>query len=90
MNHSAILTLAEFKELVTKIYALFGEQFLDAVLEYSCRLYKEVGGSLHTSKMYHILIGSTPDLTLADEIDHQRDRSIQQFVYDFLHQSQHA
>ena len=76
------LTLNEFKELVTQLYDEFEEDFHDAVLDFSSRVYNELGDRCYLSQMYHILIGSTPDLAAVD-IELNGELSTQQFVFEF-------
>ena len=78
------LTLNEFKGLVTQLYDEFEEDFHDAVLDFSSRVNNELGDRCYLSKMYHILIGSTPDLAAVD-IELKGELSTQQFVLDFQH-----
>ena len=81
------LTLKEFKELVAQLYDEFGEDFHDAVLDFSQRVLSEVGDSCYLSQMYHILIGSTPDLAVVG-MDLTGELSTRKFVCDFQHRWQ--
>lgn len=81
------LRLDEFKALVTQLYDKFGEDFHDAVLDFSYHVCNELGASCYLSQMYHILIGSTPDLEAVD-MDLKGELSTLQFVHDFQHRWQ--
>jgi hypothetical protein len=79
--------LDEFNEFVAQLYDEFDQDFHNAILDFSCHVYNELGDSCYLSKMYHILIGSTPDLT-AVGMDLKGELSTQQFVRDFQHRWQ--
>jgi hypothetical protein len=81
------LTLNEFKELVTQLYDEFDEDFHDAVIDFSHRVCNEVGDRCYLSKMYHVLIGSTPDRSAID-MELKGELTTQQFVRDFEHRWQ--
>jgi hypothetical protein len=81
------LTIDEFKELVTQLYDEYGEDFHNAVLDFSYHVCNEVGDSCYLSKMYHILIGSTPDLAVVG-MDLTGELSTRKFVCDFQHRWQ--
>lgn len=76
------LAVDEFKELVTQLYDAYGEDFHDAVLEFSYQVCDKLGASCYRSQLYHILIGSTPDLAAVD-MDLKGELSTLQFVHDF-------